>query len=121
MCTVLRISDDDHRPEQLWAVMRTFLSPGRLHVCVKVRVVTVESTMSSWKSYQCHWSGSLVLLSVNVTCCPAYGCCCSGYPGSSPNGPHVKSATGAAVWVHGPRTTICCAVWFDPLQLVAVS
>src|SRR3972149_5100530 len=120
MCTAFRTSDD-HWPERLAGVIRTFLSPGCFHVCVKVGVVTVESTRSSWKSYQCQVLGSFVLWSVSVTCWPAVGCIRSGDPVSGPVGPQVKSATGGPVWVQAPSTTICRVVVLDPLQFVAVS
>ncbi len=96
----------DQRPEQLATAIRTFLGPDCFHACVKVGVVTVVSTRSSWKSYQCQVLGSLVLWSVSVTCWPAYGCCCSGNPGIVPVGPQVKSGTGATVCVQVLRTTI---------------
>src|SRR3989304_4661722 len=93
MCTAFRTSDD-HWPEQLAAVIRTFLSPGCFRGCVKVGGVTVESTRSSWKSYQCQVLGSFVLWSVSVTCWPAEGCICSGNPVRGPGGPQVEAAPG---------------------------
>jgi hypothetical protein len=62
----------------------------------------------------------LVEVSVSVTACPAYGCCCSGKPSTAPVG-QVKLAVGTAVCVHAETTVTCCVVVLEPLQLVAVS